>query len=316
MFDTKITAIHYYVPEKKLSIDELLSTVPNSDIPEVFSTKEKYADFIRSDLQLDTIRIETNLSDEQMLIRAVEPIFMNDEGSPEEIDLIIMAQEHDQRQKENLGQFIQYEFDLNNAYVINLSGNHCANIDYALTIGSEIAQANNRINNVLILGNVKIKKNEKRLVGTYGILSDGSGAMLLKKGSSGIGLHASNIVSAGRLYDVNLNRDDSLLLYKYQVKCLQELLKNSGTDPENIDYIITQNANSLLIAQCLESVGLDAEKVFTDNKTRFAHVDCLDFLINLKDLKEKVDKDGQKRLVLSFGMGWAGSFISSLLSYD
>src|SRR5205823_4674091 len=101
----------------------------------------------------------------------------------------------------------------------------------------------------------------------------------------------SLIVSAGRFHHVDLNRDDSIILCKYYVKCIHDLLKKTGVTTEMISQVITQNANPLLITQCLESIGLDPSRIFSDNQTRYAHLDCLDFLVNLKDLMNANPKD-------------------------
>ncbi|MEO6730596.1 MAG: 3-oxoacyl-[acyl-carrier-protein] synthase III C-terminal domain-containing protein [Ferruginibacter sp.] len=316
MFDIKIAHIGYYVPENRLQITDLINMVNDRDIPAVFPNKEAYAAFIKEELKVDAVRVEDKLDDKEMLTNTVEQIFMDEAAEPAEIDLIILAQEGDQRQTLNLGQYIQYEFELDNAYVLNLDGNHCANIDHAFTLASQIANKNERINNILILGNIKIDNLVNRLVGTYGVLSDVSGAMLLKKTGKGPALINSRAVSAGRFHAVNLNRDDSLILCKYYVKTLRELLERSNVTPDEVAHIITQNANPLLINQCLQMVGLDVEKIFSANQTKYAHLDCLDFLVNLKDLMKEMETTKKEGLILSFGTGWAGSFISSFLSYE
>lgn len=316
MVEIKIAHISYYVPENSLPVNELINMVGNQDIPQIFPGKSAYVDFIKNELNVAAVKVEDKLGDKEMLAYTVEQIFTAGAAEPEEIDLIILAQEEDQRQVLNLGQFIQYDFELKNAYVLNVAGNHCANIDHALTLAAQIACNNERINSILILGNVKIEKPVNRLVGTYGVLSDGSGAMLLKKNAKGLALKSSRAVSAGRFHAVNLNRDDSLILCKYYVKTLQELLQRSDVSPEAVTHIITQNANPLLINQCLEMAGLHIEKIFTSNQTRYAHLDCLDFLVNLKDLSAEIDITKNDTLILSFGTGWAGSFIASLLSYE
>ncbi|MEO8109089.1 MAG: 3-oxoacyl-[acyl-carrier-protein] synthase III C-terminal domain-containing protein [Ginsengibacter sp.] len=316
MYDIKIAHINYYVPENQMPVRELIDGVSAKDIPAVFEDKAAYTAFVQNELKVDAIRIEDKLADTEMLTNTVEQIFVDGVAEPGEIDLIILAQEEDQRQKLNLGQYIQYEFGLDNGYVLNVDGNHCANIDHALTLASQISHNNEAINNILILANVKVNTLKERLVGTYGIVSDGSGSMLLRKDGKGAALKSSKILSAGRFHDVNLNRDDSLILMKYYVKCLKESLDKYEVSPDDIAHIITQNANPLLINQCLEMAGLETDKIFSANQTKYSHLDCLDFLVNLKDLLQEMQTKKDEGLILSFGTGWAGSFISSILSYN
>lgn len=316
MYDTRIAYISYTIPETRMAVTELLKNIPDKDIPAAFSGRDAYAAFLKEELNVSEIRVEEKQDDHMMLTNTVEKLFLDDIIEPEAIDLILLAQEHEQRQKENLGQYIQHEFDLDNAYVVNISGNHCANVDYALTLGSNMARKNDRINNILVLGNVKITNPADRLVGSYGVLSDASGAMLIRKESSGWGLRDSRIISAGRLHNVDLNRDDSLLLCKYYVKCMQELLEQSEVTATDITHVVTQNANPLLVTQCLQAVGIDQQKLFSENSHRYGHMDCLDFMVNLKDLTAKLSANQEKGLILTFGTGWAGSFITSLLDYN
>lgn len=311
----KTAHLSYYVPENRVSIRNLLDSVAEKDIPASFESKEAFGDFIREELKIEEIRIEDKLSDQEMLTNTVEKIFVDAAAEPREIDLIVLAQEEDQRQKLNLGQYIQYEFGMDNAYVLSLSGNHCANIDHALTLSTQISKANENIRNILILGNVKVTSLKDRLVGTYGVLSDGSGTMLLRKDGKGPRLVDSCALSAGRFHETDVNRDDSLILMKYYVKALRDVLAKTGIGTADISHIITQNANPVLTNQCLEMAGLDPEKIFMENQTRYSHLDCLDFLVNLKDLVTSIESSKEKGFILSFGTGWAGSFISSILSY-
>ncbi|MEO6722619.1 MAG: hypothetical protein ABIN67_19775 [Ferruginibacter sp.] len=316
MPDTKIAYINYYMPSNKVSVKDYLGTIGDDDIPRAFPGKDAYAEFIKEELEVEAIRVEDKLRDQEMLVNTVEQLFIDGAADPTDIDLIILAQEDDQRQKLNLGQFIQYEFELNNAYVLTVSGNHCANIDHAINLATQLGNKNDRLNNILILGSVKIDNPVHRLVGTYGIISDGAGVMLLNKGDKGLTLQDCKAVSAGRFHDINLDRDDSLILLKYYVKTIKELLGQASVTDGAIDHIITQNANPLLITQALHMAGLDVVKIFSENKSRYSHLDCLDVLVNLKDLIKQLEANHSQGQVLTFGTGWAGSFISSLYAYN
>lgn len=310
-----IKHIKYFVPDTELTVDDLLESIPADKIPIPFSGKHEYAEFIRNELKVNAIRVETTLKDFEMLTNTVEKLIVDEDIEPDKIDLILLAQEPGQRQKKNLAQYIQYEFDIKNAYIINVSGNSCANIDHALTLANNIAKGNNAINNILILGNVKIEDPVKRLVGTYGLISDGSGVMLVTKEVTNLRFVDSSILSSGRFHHAELNQNDFLILLKFYNKCIDNLLQKTGVQIENIKDVIIQNANPMLITQSLKHFGIDSSKIFSQNRTRYAHVDCLDFVFNLKDLINSYETE-RESLILSFGLGISGSFISSLLSYN
>jgi len=196
MPETKIAYINYYIPSNEVSIKDYMSTIGDDNIPKAFAGKDAYAEFIKDELEVEAIRVEDKLKDQEMMVNTVEQLFIDGAADPADIDLVILAQEDDQRQKLNLGQYIQYEFELNNAYVLTVSGNHCANIDHAISLATQLGKKNDQLNNILILGSVKIDKPANRLVGTYGILSDGAGVMLLNKGEKGLTLKDCRAVSA------------------------------------------------------------------------------------------------------------------------
>jgi len=308
--NTAITYINYFVPENSMSIDDLLSDVDEDKIPTAFDSKSSYKTFVNDVLKIDEIRVNDD-DDEEMLYSIVDHMIDEDIVEPEEIDIILLAQEYDQRQKENIGQFIQDEFDMENAFIINVTGNYCANLDHAVNLANELLNSNTRFNNILILGSVSITDPNDRIVGTYGVLADGAGVILMQKYKSGPRLIETSIISNGAFHDVDLNVDNSLVHCKYYIKCMSDLLTNANISADRIDQVIIQNANSLMVSQCIASLDIDNSKIFNDNLTKYGHLDCLDFLVNLKDVLEKIPKSNDS-YIMTFGTGWAGTYIASL----
>ena len=80
-----------------------------------------------------------------------------------------------------------------------------------------------------------------------------------------------------------------------------------------IDYAVIQNANPVLTMKCLSSTGVKENKVFLDNLGSYGHMTGMDFLLNINNLMEtKNPEKGCK--ILTFGSGWAGTYISSLIT--
>lgn len=303
-----------YVPADTLPVEQLVERLRPDKMPKAFATRDDYLRFIREVLALAAVRVEPRLSDREMLATVVEELFAGG-VDPDEIGLILLAQEPDQLQHENLGQYVQFEFALDRAYVVNVGGNHCANIEHALALGKTLLAGDPGLDSILVLGSVKLDQVDERIVGTYGLLADGAGAAVLRRDGPGVRLLDQRVLCNGRFHDVDLDRDDSLLHFKYYVRCMQELLERSGTAPGEVAHVLTQNANTLLFSQCLSAVGVDTERIFRDNLTRYGHLDCLDFLVNLKDLLARHDPGPGER-ILSFGTGWAGTYIATLWGTD
>lgn len=310
-----ITNISVYIPDHRVTVDELFSSIPATIIPSMNGGEDDYLHYLQSDLGYSSIRTAGKLKDTDLLIEAADQLFDLDIVTPEDIDFLFMAQESDVIQKENPGQFLQMEFDMNQAKIMTISGHHCANVDAAIYMANCVAESDPSIEKVLIAGVVSIPSVEKRIVGSYGVLGDAATCILLERNAtSGFQLIHHHMVSAGLLHEIDLNKDVSLLLCKYYTLCLSEILEKSGFTDRDIDHIIIQNANTSLINQCLSAVDLNTDKVFTDNLNTYGHLDSIDFPLNLRDLTKKGIKDGAH--VLTFGSGINGSFIASIFKFS
>ncbi len=123
------------------------------------------------------------------------------------------------------------------------------------------------------------------------------------------------VISSARLHDVDINEDNSIVHCISYVKCISDLIKKTSINDNNIERILIQNANPLMITQCIASAGLDKNKIFTENTGKYGHMDYVDFTINLKDILDEgiTDKD---RYILTFGTGHTGSYVSCLFGYN
>lgn len=307
-----IRYIDYYIPSDELSIEDFVDEINNDDVPKSFSGKEEYREFISDILTLKSIRVENTLSETEMLDLLLIDFFKKKKIiDPSEIDIILVAESESSVSKpKNLGQYLQHRHKIDQAYVMNLAGNYCANIDFAVGTAHRLLKADIHIKNILVVSICKIRKTAERIVGSYAILSDAAGIMLLSREGAMVNEMKNHIISNGLLHDVQLNEDNSLLHCKYYIKCLQGLLNNQITD-RDIGGIIVQNANTLMISQCIASVGLDPAKIYTKNLGRYGHMDCLDYLVNLKDA---LDSDCHTNgYLLTFGTGLAGNYIGTIL---
>jgi predicted naringenin-chalcone synthase len=149
-------------------------------------------------------------------------------------------------------------------------------------------------------------------VGSYGILGDAAGLVLVGAGNSRLNLLDTVIASNGALHGVDLSRDHSLLHAKYIIKGIAGLLARNGVQPGQVDHIVLQNANPMLYLHAIVEAGLDTNRIFTDNLGRYGHLNSLDVLVNLRQLLA-TGNAGPGSRVLVLGMGWAGTYTSSLL---
>ncbi|UCH98248.1 MAG: hypothetical protein JSV88_15770 [Candidatus Aminicenantes bacterium] len=313
-----ITYIDYYIPEEELPVENFLEGINLKSIPTGFKNRQEYALFIENILKLKSIRIETRLEEASMIGGLIEKMFNTLKVKAEDIDVIMATQEPAYVTQQNLAKYLQYKYKMSNSYVINITGNHCANIEIAIHLAGSILQSSQDLNNILIVTSNKTEIIDKRIFGAYAIVGDAAGIMLISKDSDNNGKYSLRlldnvIVSSGKLYDADVNDDNSIVHCISYVKCISDLIKKNSLNNNNIGKILIQNANPLMVTQCIASAGVDKNKIFTKNIGKYGHMDYVDFTINLKDILDEgvINKD---RYILTFGTGHAGSYVSCLFS--
>ena len=310
-----ISYLDYYVPGEELYIDDFLAGIDETSMPPNFKNKAAYEKFIGSVLELKSIRIETRQTEPEMVGGLLKKMFSQYHIEPADIDLVILAQEPALSRMRNLAQFVRYSYKMNRAYVMHLAGNLCTNIEVALDTACSLMDSRQDLNNILIIGALKVEKPDNRIIGTYGIYGDGAGIMLVSRRDSKIKLLDSKILCDGSFYKIDLNSDYTTIHSQNYLASINELIGRNALEDEMIEKIIVQNANPLLVSQCIALAGFDNNKIFSENFGKYGHLDCLDFLVNLKDATRDASNPGEK-LILSVGIGWAGTYVTSLLSYE
>ncbi len=309
-----ISQIEYYIPSQKLSIKQFITEVNKESIPKEFKSSSQYADFINEFLNLESIRIEPRLEAHEMIEQVVKNAINKNKFKPEDIDMIVFVPGAYTPKFENIGHYIQHKFKMTNAFVLDIGGNDCVNIEMAVKICSDLVNASNDLDNILIVAAAKVDTLDERIVGNYGIFGDASGLILINSESPQIKFLDLVNVCNGELYEANLENVHIVKHCQYAIKCLNKLILRNQLEDNSVSDVIIQNANPLLMKQCLNSKGFSENLIFTKNLSKYGHLNQLDFLVNLKDLVDQ-NKGVSHRKVISAGTGWAGSYVSTLMSY-
>ena len=304
-----IKYLDYYVPEERISVATVFNAIDEEKIPAFFETRADGIAFFKSVLNLKEVadagqKTELDLFDILMAKNLKEQTI-----TPLKTDLIIVIDDALKRgaRMDNFGQYVQHKYGFKNADVLVLSGNHCSNIEYAISYG-EMLLRSEAINNILIIGINKVSEYAERVIGNYAVLGDGIGIVLLSsEAGSGVKINESFSLTNGAFYEADLVKAPPLILYKNYMMCISGLLKKSGTKPHAFSEIILQNANTSGIIECFKGLGFNLNKINKENITKYGHIDCIDFVINLKTILDKKAPPGTK--IISFGNGYAGSNI-------
>ncbi len=312
--------IDYYIPTQELPVSRFLNAIDEKSVPPSFKNKQEYQMFIENILKLKGIRVEANLDEVAMIGGLIEKVFDSEKIEPKDIDIIIATQEPELVTQQNLAKILQLKYKMGRSFIINATGNQCANIEVAIYLASSILHNHQNLNNIMIISSNKAETIDKRTFGTYAVVGDGAGIMLMSNnvdinGKYRLRLVDNVIISNAKLYDADINADNAIAHCISYVKCISDLMEKNSISDDNIEKIIIQNANPLMISQCMASAGLDKKKIFTNNIGKYGHMEYVDFMINLKDaLDEGIgNKD---RYLLTFGTGSAGSYVACLFAFN
>lgn len=304
-----IKYLDYYIPEEKILVSEFINEIDSKHIPLSFIEKEEYEEFTTDILNLESFRVETKLTAVEMMSLLLEDLFASKKILREEIQLIILIQE-DTIHGKYLGQQLQDKFNMENAFVLNIGGNSCCNFEMGLTIANSFITSNSSIQNVVILGCNKMLKNEDRIIGSYAINGDGAGLVVVSKEKGLAEIKDSVTLTKGMFHNVDLNQDHSAVHGNMYMKCIEQLMSQNNLTVNDVDSILIQNANPLLLMHSLAMLEMDTDLIYEANFGKYGHLDCIDFVVNLKDI---LNKNEQGKNILAFGSGWTGSYVSTLL---
>jgi len=309
-----ITYIDYYVPEGELFINELLQQISSEELPAPFDNKKKYKNYVQNILKIDSIRIEKEKSIDEMVFNLIDKALDNKVFTPEEINLIIIAQDDNSWTNPDIGHLIQKKYKMLRAHPIKISGNQCINIELAWLYSKYFQTSNKAIRNVLIISATRKPDIQNRILSSYSINGDGAGIILIRNESeNGIEILDHAIVCSGLINKREGERTINTIPHcNYLYNCINELVKRRGVNSNNINKVIIQNANPMLAEQCLCANGFKKEHIFDENLGKYGHLDQLDFLVNLHDCLEKYEGNMNNQ-ILTVGFGYSGTYLSMLL---
>lgn len=307
-----INYIDYHIAKDKIDINEFVNTVKFDGIS-FFENKNQYKKYLKEFLPVKELFIEKSLSYEDMIMDLLEKNRKQNTIVFNEINYILLAYEGTEELK-HLGQKIQNRFGVNkDLTIMQLSGNYCANIDVAIGVAQKLVQANAGIpTDVLIITGNKVNALEDRIIGTYAILSDGVGLMLISNRNTdkSIKIIGQNSVVEGVLDKIDFSKDNTIIHYLSYVSSFNGALDKNNISASKFSTVFLHNANIVLTKTALKSCGIDETCFYVKNQFSYGHLNTVDLIINLKDYMDS--KYNAKGYLASMGMGVTGSYITTI----
>ena len=314
----QITALGMYVPEKRVTNDDLALLVDTSD------------EWIRERSGISERRIVSDgQANSDLSVKAIENAFEGGDFRPEELDLIIVATVTPDMMFPSTACIVQDKIGARNAWSFDLSG-ACSGFLYAMATGAQFVQTG-MYKKVLVVGTdvmSSILNFEDR--STCVLFGDGAGAILLEPTedpdvgiidfllhSDGAGGKFLYMPAGGSLHPASHETIDKKMHYvhqdgrnvfKHAVKLITEvsrdILERNGYTADDVNLLIPHQANLRIIQSSLERLGLSPDRVVI-NIDRYANMTAATIPIGLTEAHQQGRiKKGDLLLLASFGAGF------------
>jgi len=320
-----IKSIGSYVPEKKVSNDELAKTMETSD------------EWIRSHTGIGNRYLASEKeTTSYMATEAAKDAIRKAGLSESDIDFILVATiSPDYKDFPATANLVQRNLDVGNIGSLDIKA-ACTGFAYGLEVGKGLILGGTA-KNVVVIGVEKLSAitnwNDR---GTAVLFGDGAGAAVIgevEEGrgiqdsvlrTDGTGAEALCIPAGGTSNPVKLNEtpEEDLFLYmdghkvynfavKVNVDIIKELMDRNGITHEDIDYIVPHQANYRIILAASRRSKIPMEKYYL-NMEEYANTSSASIPLALADMDRKgLLKKGMKILTVGFGGGltYGGNYI-------
>ncbi|MEO8762249.1 MAG: beta-ketoacyl-ACP synthase III, partial [Bacteroidia bacterium] len=311
-----ITAVAGYVPDYILSNEELEKMVDTTDewIMSRTGIKERH------------ILKEPGKATSDMASAAVLELCKKRGIDPKEIDLLICATVTPDMVFPATANIICDKIGATNAWSYDI-GAACSGFLYSLVTGAQFIQ-NGTYKKVVIVGADKMSSildYEDR--STCVIFGDGAGTILLEPTeeeigiqdfvlkTNGAGRQHLHMKAGGSLMPASHETVDKKLHYVYQegqavfkhavynmAEVSVDIMKRNNLTSDNIDYLVSHQANKRIIEATAERMGLESKKVLM-NIERYGNTTAGTIPLLLWDY-EKLFKKGDSLILSAFGGGF------------
>ena len=314
--NAKIISTGYYAPE---------TVLPNSYFDELLG--EEVSTWLEANLSIRERRwCSENESVSDLCVKAAERTIADTGVDAADIDLIVVATDTPEYISPSTSAVVQYRLGALNAGAFDINS-ACAGFVTALDLGAKYIQADEKFNNVLLIGAYAMSKyldlKDKKTVSIY---ADGAGAVLMQPSDGNSGWLGSKLRTEGKYHDwmgvyaggtkypLNVNKHEytrQILEIKKKfpkeentgmwTKVIVDLVNDIGSKVKDIDLIIFTQININSIRETMNNLGLSMNKTHTI-MDRFGYTGSASLPMALAEANER-GKVRRGDLVIFIGTG-------------
>jgi 3-oxoacyl-[acyl-carrier-protein] synthase-3 len=313
-----ITSLGHYVPERKLTNEDLEKMVDTSD------------EWIRTRTGIQERRIlGDGKATSHMAVRAARSALANRDIAPDEIDMIIVATVTPDSPVPGTAPLVQKKLKATNCWGFDVNGG-CSGFLCALTTGAQFIESG-KCRKVLVIGADKMSAlmNYKDR-NTCVLFGDAAGAVLLEPSEDddfgildsilhmdGIGANYLHVQGGGSLYPPSHDTvdqekhyvfQDGKTVFKYAVTGMadvaRQVLEKNGLTGEDVKLLVPHQANRRIIDAVSDRLGLTPEQVAINiHKYGNTTAATIPMAMNEYYLDGKL-KRGDRVVLAAFGAGF------------
>jgi len=300
-----IVATGSFVPSKILT---------NRDLEKILDTTDEW---IRTKTGIKERRIAADdEATSDLAVKAAQAALQDGGVEPLDVNLIVLATSSPDMIQPPTACLVQGRIGACNAAAFDI-GAVCSGFVYALAIAADIMKENGAYNNALVIGAETYSKildwTDRKTCVFFG---DGAGAVVLSRIDKGYGIISSYLMADGRGWDIikfpaggtrfpasreTVDRKmhtfqmDGKKVWDFAVNAFPDAvlraLKVCNLQLEDVDFIISHQANALLIKTCMDRLGLPLEKTYINvnkygNTSGASVAIALDEAVKLKKIKK------------------------------
>ena len=323
-----ITGIGGYVPEYRLTNDELSRMVETND------------EWIMTRIGIKERRIlkEKEKGSSELGTNAVIQLLEKTGTSPDEIDLVICPTVTPDMQFPATANIISDKVGIKNAFSFDLNAG-CSGFLYALSTASKFIESG-RYKKVIVVGAEKMSSIvDYQDRATCPIFGDGAGAVLLEPTEENYGLldEIMQVDGSGRVHlhqkaggsikPATHQTVDEREHYIYQegqqvfkaavakmADVSVEIMERNGIAPDDLNWLIPHQANMRIIEATARRMGIKREQVMI-NIQRYGNTTAATLPLCLWEWEEKLNK-GDNLIFATFGAGFTWGSIYMKWGYN
>ncbi len=322
-----ITGVHGWVPEYRLTNDELSTMVDTTD------------EWIMQRIGIKERRIlKGGLATSDMGTRAVKGLLEKTGTKPEEIELIIVATITPDMPFPSVSNLISYKAGLKNAWGFDLSA-ACSGFLFALQSATQFV-VSGRHKKVIVVGTDMMSAiTDYTDRTTCPLFGDGAGAILIEPVEDGLGVLDEILEVDGSGYkNLHMKAGGSLrpashetvdnkehfvyqegqAVFKVAVSMMAdvsvEIMKRNNISPNELKWFVPHQANMRIIEAVARRMGIEREQVMI-NIQKYGNTTGATIPMCLWEYEDQISK-GDNVILAAFGGGFTWGSIYLKWAYD